>query len=38
MPPADLNVQQLADVLTYIRQSWGNRAPAVSELQALRAP
>jgi mono/diheme cytochrome c family protein len=38
MPPADLNVQQLADVLTYIRQSWGNDAPAVSVLQAMRAP
>ena len=38
MPPADLNAQQLADVLTYIRQSWGNQAPAVSVLQALRAP
>jgi mono/diheme cytochrome c family protein len=38
MPPADLNAQQQADVLTYVRQSWGNQAPAVSALQALRAP
>jgi mono/diheme cytochrome c family protein len=38
MPPAELTAQQMADVLTHIRQTWGNRAPAVSVLQALRAP
>jgi len=38
MPPAELNAQQLADVLTFIRQSWGNQATAVSVLQAMRAP
>jgi mono/diheme cytochrome c family protein len=32
MPAFDwkLNDQEIADVLTYIRNSWGNRAPAVS--------
>lgn len=38
MPPAGLSPQELADVLTYLRQSWGNQAGAVSVLEALRAP
>ncbi len=38
MPPSELDAQQRADVLTYIRQSWGNQAPAVTILQSLRAP
>lgn len=31
MPPwqNDLNDQQIADVLTFVRSSWGNKAPAV---------
>lgn len=38
MPPFAhlLTDAETAAVLTYIRQSWGNRAPAVSELQVLR--
>ena len=38
MPPTGLNHQELADVTTYIRQSWGNRAGAVTVLEAMRAP
>jgi mono/diheme cytochrome c family protein len=38
MPPAGLNHQELADVTTYIRQSWGNQADAVTVLEAMRAP
>jgi mono/diheme cytochrome c family protein len=30
MPPSGFNDQQVADVLTYIRSSWGNAAPPVS--------
>lgn len=39
MPPFGhtLNNRELADVLSYIRQAWGNRAPEVSELEVLRA-
>ncbi|HQR93420.1 MAG: hypothetical protein B7Y15_08580 [Bacteroidetes bacterium 24-39-8] len=38
-PHADLNNQQIADVLTYIRNSWSNKASAVTaaEVKALRA-
>lgn len=38
-PHSDLNDQQIADVLTYIRNSWSNKASAVSaaEVKALRA-
>ena len=38
MPPAGLNHQELADVATYIRQSWGNQADAVTVMEAMRAP
>jgi mono/diheme cytochrome c family protein len=36
---ADLKDQQVADVLTYIRNSWGNKASAVTaaEVKAVRA-
>jgi len=36
---ADLKDQQIADVLTYIRNSWTNKASAVSvaEVKAIRA-
>lgn len=40
MPPqATLTDQQIADVLTYVRNSWGNKATAVSpnEVAAIRA-
>lgn len=30
MPPMGLDDQQLADVLTYVRKSFGNKAPAVN--------
>jgi mono/diheme cytochrome c family protein len=38
-PLADLKDQQIADVLTYIRNSWSNKASAVSaaEVKAVRA-
>jgi mono/diheme cytochrome c family protein len=37
-PPGSLTDQQIADVLTFIRNSWGNSASAVSalEVQAVR--
>jgi mono/diheme cytochrome c family protein len=38
MPPAGLSPQELADVTTYIRQSWGNQADAVTVLESMRAP
>jgi len=38
MPPAGLTPQDMADVLSYIRQAWGNRASAVSVIDTLRAP
>lgn len=38
MPPAGLSPQELADVATFIRQSWGNRAPGVSVLDTIRSP
>lgn len=38
MPPAGLNPQELADVATFIRQSWGNRAPTVTVQESMRAP
>jgi mono/diheme cytochrome c family protein len=37
MPPASLSPQELADVLTHIRQSWGNNAAAVSVLETMHA-
>ncbi len=39
MPPFGhtLNNRELADVLSYIRQAWGNKATEVSELEILRA-
>ena len=39
IPPGALNDQQVADVLTYVRNSWGNSASAVtpSEVTAVRA-
>jgi len=38
-PHADLKDQQIADVLTYIRNSWSNKASAVTaaEVKAIRA-
>ena len=39
MPPVLINDQQIAEVLTYVRNSWGNSAGPVSaaEVQAVRA-
>ncbi len=39
-PHAELSNQKIADVLTFIRASWGNKASAVTvaEVQAVRAP
>ncbi len=36
MPPAMLSNEEMAAVLTYVRQSWGQRASAVSSLDVLR--
>jgi mono/diheme cytochrome c family protein len=38
MPPMGLDDQQLADVLTYVRSAFGNKAPAVKleEVKAVR--
>jgi mono/diheme cytochrome c family protein len=38
MPPMGLDDQQLADVLTYVRAAFGNKASAVnaSEVKAVR--
>jgi mono/diheme cytochrome c family protein len=38
MPPMGLDDQQLADVLTYVRNAFGNKAPAVKveEVKAVR--
>jgi len=36
MPPTDLTDAALADLLTFVRGSWGNDAPAVDALQVLR--
>jgi mono/diheme cytochrome c family protein len=36
MPPQNLSDAQLAAVLSHLRQSWGNRAAAVSELDVLQ--
>jgi mono/diheme cytochrome c family protein len=38
MPPMGLDDQQLADVLTYVRSSFGNQAPAVKvdDVKAVR--
>ena len=38
MPPMGLDDQQLADVLTYVRKSYGNQAPTVTvgEVKAIR--
>ena len=37
MPPFAhvLDNREVADVLTYVRNAWGNRAPAVAELEVL---
>ena len=39
MPPfyQDLSDEQVAAVVTYIRQSWGNHAPAVSPVEVANA-
>lgn len=37
MPPSGLTPQDLADVATFIRQSWGNQAAAVNVLDTLRS-
>lgn len=39
MPPfsQELSDQEVASVVTYIRQSWGNHAPAVSPAEVARA-
>ena len=39
-PHPELSNQQVADVLTFIRSNWGNKASAVTpaEVQAVRAP
>jgi len=38
-PHPDLTDQQISDVLTYVRNSWGNKATAISpaEVKAIRA-
>ena len=38
MPPFGhlLSHRELADIITFIRQSWGNQAPSVTELDVLR--
>lgn len=38
MPPFGhvLSPPELADLMTFIRQSWGNQAPSVTELEVLR--
>jgi len=33
MPPQDLSAQQIADVLTYSMNSWGNSDEPVSEAE-----
>ena len=33
-PPMGINDQQVADVMTYVRNSWGNRGEPVSARQA----
>ena len=33
IPPGSLTDQQIADVLTYIRNDWGNSASAVTSLE-----
>jgi mono/diheme cytochrome c family protein len=38
MPPSELAPQDMADVLSYVRQAWGNRADPVTVQQAMRAP
>ncbi len=37
MPPSELSPDQMAAVLTYLRQAWGHRAAAVSALDVLKA-
>ncbi|MBC7989809.1 MAG: cytochrome c [Luteimonas sp.] len=37
MPPNDIDDAALADLLTFVRGSWGNDAPAVSALQVFHA-
>jgi mono/diheme cytochrome c family protein len=36
MPHAGLNARDMAAVASYVRQSWGNRASAVDEIEVLR--
>ena len=40
LPHPELTDQQIADVLTFIRANWGNKASAVTptEVQAVRVP
>jgi mono/diheme cytochrome c family protein len=39
MPPMGLNDEQVADVLSYVRANFGNKAPAVTaeQVKAVRA-
>jgi mono/diheme cytochrome c family protein len=36
MPPSELSEAQMADVLSYVRQAWGNHAAPVSVIDVLR--
>lgn len=36
MGPQDLSDAEMAAVTTYLRQAWGHRAPAVSEIEVIR--
>lgn len=36
MPPADLSDAELADLLSFLRQSWAHRAAPVDALDVLR--
>lgn len=37
MPPSQLTTEEIAAVLSFVRQSWGNQASAVSALDVLKA-
>jgi mono/diheme cytochrome c family protein len=37
MPPSQLSTEEVAAVLSFVRQSWGQQAPAVSALDVLKA-
>lgn len=37
MPPQELSDEQAAALITYVRQAWGNAAPAASALDVMRA-